>query len=64
MRHFLSRKFDKLVIMKTAVQSKKLPKGFKIDPNLADRYASEPLFEKKAEKANATLKAVGVPKGW
>lgn len=50
--------------MKTAAQSEKLPKGFKIDPNLADRFANEPLFVKKAEKANATLKAVGVPKGW
>lgn len=50
--------------MKTAAQSKKLPKGFKIEPNLADRYANEPLFVEKAEKANATLKAVGVPKNW
>lgn len=50
--------------MKTIAQNKKLPKGFKIDSNLADRYAKEPLFVKKAEKANATLKAVGVPKGW
>ena len=50
--------------MKTTAQSKKLPRGFKSDPNLADRYANDPLFVKKAEKANATLKAVGVPKGW
>ena len=50
--------------MKTATQSKKLPKGYKFDPNLADRYSNEPLFVEKAEKANATLKAVGVPKGW
>lgn len=64
MKHFLSQKFDKLVTMKTPAQSKKLPKGFKSDPNLADRYANDPVFVKKAEKANATLKAVGVPKGW
>lgn len=50
--------------MKTVVQSKKLPKGFKIDPDLADRYAGEPLFIKKAQKANATLKIVGAPKDW
>jgi hypothetical protein len=49
--------------MKTTL-NKKLPKGYKIDPNLADRYANEPIFVKKAKEANEILKRVGLPKSW
>ncbi|MHA4736730.1 hypothetical protein [Dyadobacter sp. MSC1_007] len=49
--------------MKTTL-NKKLPKSYKIDPNLSDRYADEPIFVKKAKEANEILKRVGLPKGW
>jgi hypothetical protein len=63
MMRFLSRKNVKLDIMKTTL-NKKLPKSYKIDPNLSDRYADEPIFVKKAKEANEILKRVGLPKGW
>lgn len=40
----------------------KLPKGFKIDPSLTNKYNDEPLFKDKIERANHILKTVGLPK--
>lgn len=41
---------------------KKLPKGFTVNTNLAGKYADQPLFKDKVEKANHILKTVGLPK--
>jgi hypothetical protein len=41
---------------------KKLPKSFKINSALTNKYANEPLFKEKIEKANHLLKTIGLPK--
>lgn len=41
---------------------KKLPKDFKVNPSLADKYADQPLFKDKADRANHILKTIGIPK--
>jgi hypothetical protein len=43
-------------------QKKKLPKSFKINKSLTDKYADQPLFKDKIERANHILKTVGLPK--
>jgi hypothetical protein len=43
-------------------QKKKLPKSFKINKALTDKYADQPLFKDKIERANHILKTVGLPK--
>jgi hypothetical protein len=50
--------------MKTtkATTEKKLPKGFKVNPKLGDKYADQPLFKDKVDSANHILKTVGLPK--
>jgi hypothetical protein len=41
---------------------KKLPKGFKFNATLNTKYAEQPLFKEKVERANHILKTVGLPK--
>ncbi|MDZ7934408.1 MAG: hypothetical protein U5M51_05465 [Emticicia sp.] len=41
---------------------KKLPKGFKFNADLDNKYADQPLFKDKVDRANHILKAVGLPK--
>ena len=40
----------------------KLPKGFTIKPGLDEKYADQPLFKDKVDRANHILKAFGLPK--
>ena len=47
--------------MKTTKKTKKLLKGFTIDPTIKS-YENEPLFKLKVEKVNHILKTVGLPK--
>ena len=47
---------------KKAVIGKKLPKGFKLNPKLGERYADQPLFKDKVDRANHILKTIGLPK--
>ncbi len=47
---------------KTKTEKKKLPKDFKINPALADKYDDQPLFKDKVDRANHILKTVGLPK--
>jgi hypothetical protein len=52
--------------MKTAQKnktvSKKLRKGYKINPALQGKYDDQPLFQDKVNRANHILKTVGMPK--
>jgi hypothetical protein len=50
--------------MKTKAASikKKLPKSFKVNTTLTGKYADQPLFKDKIERANHILKTVGLPK--
>lgn len=41
---------------------KKLPKGFKVDATLDNKYSDQPLFKDKVDRANHILKTVGLPK--
>jgi hypothetical protein len=41
---------------------KKLPKGFKFNANLDNKYTYQPLFKDKVDKANHILRTVGLPK--
>ena len=41
---------------------KKFPKNFKINPALTDKYADQPFFKDKVDRANHILKTVGLPK--
>ena len=41
---------------------KKLPKGFKLNAKLDNKYADQPLFKEKEERANHILKTIGLPK--
>jgi hypothetical protein len=43
---------------------KKLPKGFKINPELDGKYHNDPAVLKKVEKAREILRVAGRPKGW
>lgn len=54
----------KFVIMKTKkmLEKKKLPKGFKFNATLDDKYADQPLFKDKVERSNHILKTIGLPK--
>ena len=47
---------------KTKSEKKKLPKNFKVKSSLTDKYADQPLFKDKVNRANHILKAVGLPK--
>jgi hypothetical protein len=47
---------------KQPTYKKKLPKGFKINTTLKDKYAEQPLFKDKIDRANHILKTVGIPK--
>lgn len=47
---------------KKTVSEKKLPKGFKLNTSLGDKYKDQPLFKDKVERANYILKTVGLPK--
>lgn len=47
---------------KTTADKKKLPKSFKVNAALTDKYADQPLFKDKIERANHILKTVGLPK--
>ena len=48
--------------IKTATVKKKLPKSFTITTALTGKYADQPLFKDKIERANHILKTVGLPK--
>ncbi|MCE6988492.1 hypothetical protein [Dyadobacter sp. CY323] len=41
---------------------KSLPKGFRVDPTLIDKYADQPLFKEKLDRANAILRKGNLPK--
>ena len=47
---------------KTTAGKKKLPKSFKVNATLTDKYADQPLFKDKIERANHILKTIGLPK--
>ncbi len=47
---------------KNTADKKKLPKSFKVNKTLTDKYADQPLFKDKIERANHILKTVGLPK--
>jgi hypothetical protein len=47
---------------KKIAPEKKLPKGFKLSPQLGDKYADQPLFKDKVDRANHILKTIGLPK--
>ena len=40
---------------------KKLLEGFSIKPGLDKKYADQPLFKDKVDRANHILKTVGLP---
>jgi hypothetical protein len=40
----------------------KLPQGFSVNANLDKKYADQPLFKDKVDRANYILKTVGLPK--
>jgi len=44
------------------LETKELPKGFKINPSLDNKYKDQPLFKEKVERANQILKTVRLPK--
>lgn len=44
------------------IAGKKMPKGFKFNATLDTKYAEQPLFKEKIERANHILKTVGLPK--
>ncbi|WP_192579212.1 hypothetical protein [Dyadobacter aurulentus] len=39
----------------------KLPKGFKISPELDGKYDGQPLFKEKAAKAKEMIRIAGLP---
>ncbi|HSV09676.1 MAG TPA: hypothetical protein VLI68_02835 [Hanamia sp.] len=47
---------------KTISDKKKLPKNFKINKTLTGKYADQPLFKDKIDRANHILKTVELPK--
>ena len=47
---------------KKITTEKKLPKGFKVKAALDSKYADQPLFKDKVDRANHILKTVGIPK--
>lgn len=47
--------------MKTRTKTKKLLKGFTVDPTIKS-YDNEPLFKLKVKKVNHILKTAGLPK--
>lgn len=47
---------------KNLPDTKKLPKGFKVNSTLTGKYSNEPFFMDKVEKTNQILKTVGLPK--
>ena len=53
--------FTSMKTQKVALE-KKLPQGFKVSPALDDKYADQPLFKDKIDRANHILKTVGLPK--
>ena len=44
------------------ISEKKMPKGFKFNATLDTKYAEQPLFKEKIERANHILRTVGLPK--
>lgn len=47
---------------KPKIEKAELPQDFKINPSLADKYADQPLFKDKVDRANYILKTIGLPK--
>ena len=47
---------------KKKISEKTLPKGFTLNKSLKDKYADQPLFKEKVDRANHILKAFGLPK--
>ena len=54
--------FINMETKKKKAEKKKLPKDFKINPSLADKYSDQPLFKDKVDRANHILKTIGLPK--
>jgi len=54
----------KFAIMKTKkiTEEKKLPKGFKFNATLDNKYADQPLFKDKVDRSNHILKTIELPK--
>ena len=48
--------------IKKEIAEKKIPKGFKFNAALETKYAEQPLFKEKIERANHILRTVGLPK--
>lgn len=46
---------------KKIISKRKLPKDLKINPALTNKYADQPLFKDKIERANHILKTIGLP---
>lgn len=44
------------------ILDKKLPKGFKFNATVETKYAEQPLFKEKIDRANHILRTVGLPK--
>ncbi len=49
-------------IKKATIEKIKLPKNFKINPALTDKFDNQPLFKDKVDRANHILKTAGLPK--
>ncbi len=47
---------------KKTTKAQKLPTGFKVNAELSGKYADQPLFKDKVDRANHILKTVGIPK--
>jgi hypothetical protein len=48
--------------VKKITEEKKLPKGFKFNATLDNKYADQPLFKDKVDRSNHILKTIGLPK--
>ncbi len=47
---------------KENTERKQFLKDFKLNPSLTDKYADQPLFKDKIDRANYILKTIGLPK--
>lgn len=50
--------------MKNMAKNIKLPKGFKINPELNGKYHNDPAVLRKMEKTREILRTAGRPEGW
>lgn len=47
---------------KNISEKKKLPKNFKINKSLTNKYVDQPWLKEKIERANNIFKTIGLPK--